>query len=118
CTVAAVCAGGLGAHPAVFGVRNAGRRRPVPFEEPDRLVGLFHVPPQATFPGMKTFSLSPANFYDWQREARAFEAMAMYRGRGFNLTGSGAPRVIVAAAVGAGFFDTVRALRAEGPLFR
>src|SRR5262249_62217236 len=100
------------------GILNAVLLRPLPFSEPDRLVRLFHVPPQATFPGMKTFSLSPANFYDWQRDARAFEAMAMYRGRGFNLTGSCVPRVIVAAAVGAGFFDTVRALRAEGPLFR
>ena len=28
--------------------------RPLPFEEPERLVRLFHMPPQATFPGMAT----------------------------------------------------------------
>ena len=42
---------------------------------------LFHVPPQSTFPGMPRFSLSPANFYDWQRDARSFEGMALYRVR-------------------------------------
>ena len=63
---------------------------------------LFHVPPQATFPGIPRFALSPANFYDWQREATAFEGMALYRGRSFTLTGSGAPRSINVATVGAG----------------
>jgi putative ABC transport system permease protein len=117
-TVVAVLALGIGANAAIFGILNAVLLRPLPFREPDRLVRLFHVPPQATFPGMKTFSLSPANFYDWQRDARTFEAMAMYRGRGFNLTGNGAPRSIVAAAVGAGFFDIVRARPVQGRVFR
>ena len=44
--------------------------RPLPFEEPDRLVRLFHVPPQNAFPGMPTFPVSPANFYDWKRDAQ------------------------------------------------
>ena len=35
----------------------------------------------------------------------AFEGMALYRGRSFTLTGSGAPRSINVATVGAGFFD-------------
>ena len=44
--------------------------RPLPFEEPDRLVRLFHVPPPNAFPGMPTFPVSPANFYDWKRDAQ------------------------------------------------
>ena len=113
-----VLALGIGATTAIFSILNTVLLRPLPFAEPDRLVRLFHVPPQATFPGIPRFSLSPANFYDWQRDAKAFEGMALYRTRGFTLTGSGTPRPVVAAAVGAGFFDIVRGRAAQGRVFR
>jgi predicted permease len=116
--VVAVLALGIGANTAIFSILNAVLLRPMPFPEPDRIVRLFHVPPQATFPGMERFSLSPANFYDWQRDARSFEAMAMYRGRSFTLTGQGTPRTILAGAVGGGFFDILRARPALGRTFR
>src|SRR4029453_5677261 len=109
---------GIGANPAICSILTAVLLRPLPFPEPDRLVRLFHVPPQATFPGMPRFSLSPANFFDWQQGARAFEGMAMYRGRAFTRTGEGEPRAILAAAVGAGFFDILRARPAQGRVFR
>ena len=109
---------GIGANTAIFSIVNAVLLRPLPFDEPDRLVRLFHVPPQATFPGMPRFSVSPANFYDWQRDATAFEGMALYRVRSFTLTGSGAPRSINAGAVGAGFFDVLRVRPAQGRVFR
>jgi putative ABC transport system permease protein len=67
---------------------------------------------------MPRFALSPANFYDWQREATAFEGMALYRGRSFTLTGNGAPRSVITAVVGAGFFDVLRVRPAQGRLFR
>jgi predicted permease len=116
--VVAVLALGIGATTAIFSIVNTVLLRPLPFAEADRLVRLFHVPPQATFPGIPQFALSPANFYDWQRQATAFEGMALYGGRSFTLTGSGAPRAIAAATVGAGFFDVLRVQPAQGRLFR
>jgi putative ABC transport system permease protein len=108
--VVAVLALGIGANTAIFSIVNAVLLRPLPYGEPDRLVRLFHVPPQAAFPGMPTFSVSAANFYDWQRSARQFEGMAIYRGRQFVLagTGGGSPQTVIAGAVGAGFFEIVR----------
>ena len=68
---------GIGANTAIYSMVNAVLVRPLPFRQPDRLVRLFHVPPQSTFPGIKLFSVSPANFYDWKRDARSFDAIAI-----------------------------------------
>ena len=107
--VVAVLAIGIGANTAIFSIVNAVLLRPLPFDEPDRLVRLFHIPPQSTFPGLKRFSVSPANFYDWKRDARLFERMAIYRFRQFALTGGSDAESVVAGAVGTDFFEVVRA---------
>jgi putative ABC transport system permease protein len=116
--VVLVLALGIGANTAIFSIVNTVLLRPLPFDEPDRLVRLFHVPPQATFPGLKRFSVSPANFYDWQQSAQLFDGMVIYSIRPFTLTGSGAnAEAIMAGAVGAGFFDLVRVPPALGRTF-
>ena len=115
--VIAVLALGIGANTAIFSIVNAVLLRPLPFEEPDRLVRLFHVPPQSTFPGMRRFSVSPANYYDWKRSATSFEAMAIYRFRQFVLTGTGNAEAVRAGAVGADFFQIVRTPPQLGRVF-
>jgi putative ABC transport system permease protein len=115
--VVSVLALGIGANTAIFSIVNAVLLRPLPFDEPHRLVRLFHIPPQDAFPGMTRFSVSPANFYDWQREARLFETMAIYRFRQFRLTGGGTAQSVLAGAVGAGFFEVVRARPELGRVF-
>ncbi len=105
--VVAVLALGLGANTAIFTIVNAVLLRPLPFDDPDRLVRLFHIPPQSTFPGMATFSLSPANFLDWQRESQSFEGMAAYSFRQMTLTGSGNAEALRAGVVGPDFFRIV-----------
>jgi putative ABC transport system permease protein len=108
---------GIGANTAIFSIVNAVLLRPLPFDRPDELVRLFHEPPQSAFPGIHRFSVSPANFYDWQHDARAFEGMAIYRFRQFTLTGAGEPQAVLAGAVGAGFFHVVRAQPLLGRVF-
>jgi predicted permease len=115
--VVAVLALGIGANTAIFSIVNAVLLRPLPVEQPEQLVRVFHVPPQAAFPGITRFSVSPANFYDWKRDARMFENMALYRYRQFTLTRSGAPEAILAGAVGTGFFDVVRSRPSRGRVF-
>ena len=115
--VIGVLALGIGANTAIFSIVNAVLLRPLPFGDPDRLVRIFHVPPQDAFPGMPTFSVSPANFYDWKRSAQLFEGMAIYRFRPFVLTGGTAAEEVVAGAVGADFFEIVRTRPSLGRTF-
>ena len=94
--VVAVLALGIGANTAIFSIVNAVLLRPLPFDEPDRLARIFHVPPQATFPGLRRFSVSPANFYDWKRAAQLFDGMAIYRFRQFTLSANGIAEAVIA----------------------
>ena len=113
-----VLALGIGANTAIFSIVNAVLLRPLPYDEPDRLVRLFHVPPQATFPGLPTFPVSPANFYDWRRASTRFAGMTIYRFRQFTRTDGGDPEAILAGAVDAGFFEVVHTSPALGRAFR
>jgi predicted permease len=111
--VVSVLALGIGANTAIFSIVNAVLLRPLPFEEPERLLRIF-----TRTPGGRPFELSPGKFYDWQRDAQSFEGMAMYRFEEFALSGTGTARAIEAGAVGAGFFEIVRARPALGRTFR
>ena len=114
--VVSVLALGIGANTTIFSVVNAVLLRPLPFEEPDRLVRIF-----TRTPGGRLFELSPGKFYDWQRDARSFEGMAMYQCCGFRelaLSGAGGARTVRATAVSAGFLEIVRARPALGRVFR
>ncbi len=114
--VVSVLALGIGANTAIFSIVNAVLLRPLPFEEPERLVRIF-----TRTPSGRLFELSPGKFYDWQRDAQSFEGMAMYQCCGFRelaLTGTGTARTVRATAVSAGFFEIVRARPALGRVFR
>src|SRR4029450_12072152 len=105
--VVSVLALGIGANTTIFSIVNAVLLRPLPFEEPQRLVRIFTRTPDG-----RLFELSPGKFYDWQRDARSFEGMAMYQCCGFRelaLTGTGHARIVPATRASTGFFDVVRA---------
>ena len=82
---------GIGINTAIFTVVNAVVLQPLPFADSDRIVRIWHTPPQATFPGMTRFALSPANFLDWQDQSTSFETMAVYGGSMPTVTGRGEP---------------------------
>jgi predicted permease len=82
--VALVLGLGIGANSAIFTVVNAVLLAPLPYREPDRLVRLYEHSPIGD--GLYNV-VSPANFLDWQREAKSFAGSALYSGETFNLSG-------------------------------
>jgi len=68
---------GIGANTAIFSVVNGVLLRPLAFPNANRLVRVWHVPPPKSFPGMTTFAVSAANYFDWERQNHVFERMAI-----------------------------------------
>ena len=76
-----------------------------------------HVPPQDIFPGMKTFSVSPANYFDWKAQNDVFAKMTILTGGNLTLTGSGQPESVSTAFVSADFFGVLGVRPLAGRLF-
>lgn len=113
----AVLALGIGANSAIFSVVNAVLLRPMPFPEPDRLVDVYHVPPAQSFPGVRRFAVSPANYLDWRALNQSFDGLAAYGTRQAALTGLDRPETVQAAWVGGDFFAILRAHAQLGRVF-
>jgi putative ABC transport system permease protein len=108
---------GIGANTAIFSVVNAVLLRPLPFYEPDRLMQVWHTPPQAAFPGIPLFTVSPANFLDWRGQNQSFEAMSAYGFGRYTLTGTGHPEAIRMVAATNGLFSILHAQPLLGRVF-
>ena len=84
---------GIGVNSAIFTVVNAVVLRPLPFPDADRVMRLWQTPPQSLFTD-PVFSISPANFADWEQQNQSFERIAIYRGGRWVLTGNGEPEAV------------------------
>ena len=104
---------GIGATTTLYSVVEAVLLKPLPYHDPDRLVYLVE-----TRRGWQMeWSASPANFLDWQRQARTFEAMAAVAGVRPVLLGEGEPEALTGARVSANYFDVLGASPARGRTF-
>jgi putative ABC transport system permease protein len=112
-----VLALGIGANTAIFSVVNAVLLRPLPYPDADRLVRIWHVPPAKSFPGISLFSVSPANYLDWENQNHVFAQMAIYGGRDFDLTGTDHPEEVEGSAVSSHFFSVLQVQPMLGRVF-
>ena len=67
---------GIGATTAIFSVIYGVLLKPLPFAEPDRLVGMWHTAPEL---GLDRFNQSPATYFTYRDENRVFEDVGMWR---------------------------------------
>src|SRR5882724_5027994 len=87
---------GIGANTAIFSVVNTVLLRPLPFPDSHAIVTVFHTPPATAFPGVKTFSVSPANYLDWRKQNDVFESMTVFSGRSLPIGGGERPQQLIA----------------------
>ena len=105
---------GIGANTAIFSVINAVLLRPLPHEEPERLVGIWEA---SEFRGSERNTVSPANYQDWRSASRSFSGMAAVSGGTANLTGGGQPVEVSVQGATANLFDVLGIRPALGRAF-
>jgi predicted permease len=70
---------GIGATTAIFSVVNAVVLRPLPFDQPDRIVVVTNV---NTKTGNRNTTVSGPDFHDWREQSRSFEPLAYWTNGG------------------------------------
>jgi predicted permease len=95
---------GIGANSAIFSVVNSLLLRPLPFEQPGRLVQVWEANAQR---GQLEVPASFPNFADWRDQNHVFEQTVAYSDWSFNLTGTAEPERIRGAVVSPTFFSTL-----------
>jgi predicted permease len=95
---------GIGANTAIFSLVNGILLTPLPFPEPDRLVGLWFTAPGLNFDQVNQ---APALHYTMEDEARAFERMGMWTSRRASITGIEEPEEVRAILVTEGTFPAL-----------
>lgn len=96
---------GIGANTAIFSVVYGILLKPLPFSEPDRLVGVWHTAPGLGFP---LLNQSPANYLTYREEGRVFEDTAMWANGTASVTGQGEPEQLDALYVTDGLLPILR----------
>ena len=92
---------GIGANTAIFSVVNGLLLRPLPFNEPDKLVQVWEANLRR---GRNTIQASYPNFADWRDQNQVFEQIAAYSDRTFNLTDDREPERIQGEIVSPAIF--------------
>jgi putative ABC transport system permease protein len=93
---------GIGANTAIFSVVNGVLLRPLPFQEPDRLVLVGHYHPTVDLEA----SISAPGYLYYREQDQVFESLAAATGWGANLAGSGDPVRVEGLRVSANWFPT------------
>ena len=75
---------GIGSNAAIFSVVNGVLLKPLPFDEPERLVGIWHTAPGLGFPEVNQ---SPALHFTYAAESRTFESVGMWDNGSASVTG-------------------------------
>ncbi|WP_051670243.1 ABC transporter permease [Bryobacter aggregatus] len=105
---------GIGANTAIFSILNTVLIRPLPYPQPDALVGVFQ-----TAPGVQIEELnaSPATYFTYREEGRSFEDIGMWSGSSSSITGTGEPEQVDGLLVTDATLPLLRARPALGRLF-
>ena len=105
---------GIGATAAVFSIANAVLLKPLPYQDPDRLVILWNRSPGL---GITEDWFSTAQYFDIKNNHHGFEQVAIAIGGNYNLTGKGNPERVGTIKVSSNLLPMLGAHAQIGRLF-
>ncbi len=105
---------GIGANSAIFSVINGVLLKPLPYPEPDRIVGVWHTAPGL---GFKQLNASPSTYFTYREENRVFEESGVWNGDSDTITGVGEPEQVDAINVTYGILPVLRVQPVVGRAF-
>jgi putative ABC transport system permease protein len=97
-------AAGIGANSAMFSVIDGVLLRPLPFQNPDRLVNIWEVDLQRNIP---RFPAPVGNYLDWRTMNHVLSSMGAYTQTAFSLSSSTEPERYIGALSDSGLFPTL-----------
>jgi putative ABC transport system permease protein len=105
---------GIGATAAIFSVVYGVLLKPLTFDEPERLVAVYHRGPGLNIPVMNQ---GPATYFTYRDNQRAFEDIGAWDRDEVSITGRGEPEHVEALAVTAATLPLLRVRPILGRLF-
>src|SRR5712692_2441266 len=106
---------GIGATTAIFSVVYGVLLKPLPFDEPDRLVALYHLAPGFNTPKLPQ---SDATYFTYRDHARVFEDIGLWRREQVSIARSGTPEPEQALGLTDGLLSLLRVRPLLGDLLR
>jgi predicted permease len=101
-TATAMVALGIGASVAIFAFVDAALIKPLPYQNPSRLLFVTE-----TTPDIPRSALSYPDYLDWKKLNKVFDSLEVYGQRGFVLGTSSGVEMVDGARVSAGFLRTL-----------
>lgn len=105
---------GIGANTTIFSVVQSILLRPLPYDQPDRIIEIHETHPDRGW----TISFSHPNFWDLWDQNKSFEALAASTGDAMNLTGFDTPERVQASVISADLFRVLRLPAVYGRTFQ
>jgi len=105
---------GIGANTAIFSVVNGVLLKPLPFAEPDRLIGLWHT---AKGLNLDEINLCPSLYFTYREQARSFTDVGAYNGGSVSVSRIAKPEQVRALWVSDGVLPILGVPAAMGRLF-
>lgn len=106
-TVIGLLAVAIAANTAIFSIHNGLFLKPLPFDEPDRLVDVDEMAPRWN---LEYTGVAYPDFHEWRNQNRTFDDLALWRPRSASLSGRGEARRVETLQV---THDYLRTLRLE-----
>lgn len=105
---------GIGANAAIFSVVNGVLLKPLPYQDADRLVGVWHSAPGLNIP---LLNQGPATYLTYREENQVFEDIGLWQGAAVSVTGAGEPERVQALRVTDGLLGVLGVRPALGRTF-